>query len=194
MVIHGVFWFFCIGMSAVLHAHSLSLRVVLCLFHSPTSVLSSCIISRSLYVVTVYLSSSADSCVRYSLSLNISPQNHQLPRWSWLVDFYVSIVLGVCLRGDIHTALGVVLGIHFLSVLPGAVHTLPKLPLNRCIHFVIFIGDFICPQVPVISSLSVSWYILPCTSCWSGKIFHIHAHVPCFDVWYGTVNMEFYSV
>ena len=124
MVSPGGF-FFGVGMNVVLHVHILELKVGLSIFHSPTSVLSQCIISLpSMWLPCIY-PLALISGERHDLFLNISPQNHQLPRWSWLVNFDVSIVLGFCLRGVSHTALGVLLGHHVLYILPGGVHTLP---------------------------------------------------------------------
>ena len=68
--------FFCVGMIVVLHIHSMELKVGLCLFHSPTSVLSQCIIFlTSLWLPCIYLLALI-SGVSHVLSPNISPQNH----------------------------------------------------------------------------------------------------------------------
>ena len=55
MEIPGVFWVLRVVMCVVLHVHSLVLKVGLCLFDSPTSVLYKCIIYLpSLWLPCIY--------------------------------------------------------------------------------------------------------------------------------------------
>ena len=52
----GVFWVFCVGTSVVLHVHILEFKVVLCLFHGSSLVLSQCtIFLPSLWLPCIYL-------------------------------------------------------------------------------------------------------------------------------------------
>ena len=72
MVSTGVFCFFCVGMSVVMHVHILELKVGLCLFHSPASVLFQCtILLPSLWLLCIYPLSLL-SGVRHALLPNIS--------------------------------------------------------------------------------------------------------------------------
>ena len=114
-----------LGMNVVLHVHTLVLKVVLFLFYGTTSVLSQCIIFHTSLCLPCIYNLALISGVNHSIFPNILPQNHRLPKWSWLVYFYVSIVPGFCLRVGGHTALDVLLGRHVISVLLGGVHRFP---------------------------------------------------------------------
>ena len=68
-----------------------------------------------------------------------------------------------CLRGGIHTAIGVLTGHHVLSALLGRVRTFHLLPLHRCIHCMLFLRGYIFLQILVVSLKAGSWCIRPCT-------------------------------
>ena len=80
MVIPGFFWSFLVGISVVLQVHTLSFKVGLCLFNSPTSVISQfTIFLPSLWLPCIYILALISGVMR-DLFPNILPQNHQLPR------------------------------------------------------------------------------------------------------------------
>ena len=81
----------------------------------------------------------------------------------------VSILRFFCLICGIHTALGVLTGSHVLSILLGGVFTFPLLPLHICIHFVIFLRDYILLQITVVSLKFGSWCIRLCPYGFSGR-------------------------
>ena len=169
MVSPGVVLVYRFGSNVVLRVHILVLKVGPCLFYGPTSVLSQCTnLLPILWLPCICLLVLLPG-LRHALPPNILLQNHWLTRWSLLVGCCVSVVQGFFFGGGIHTTIGVLPGNNVPSVLFGGFHTFPFLPVWRCIHCVLFLWDYIFPQIPVVSLKSESWFILPCPSGCSGK-------------------------
>ena len=79
----------------------------------------------------------------------------------------------------------------FLSCLGGSIHFLSY----PCIDV-----SFVCFFLEIVFVHKLLWYhcylyhdiFCPVHLVFQVKIFYVHAHVPCFDVWDGAVNMDFH--
>ena len=77
---HVVFLVSCVGMNVVRHVHILALKVISCIFHSPTLVpYQLTIFLPSMWLLFIY-SLVLLSGVGYTPLYNELPQNHQLIR------------------------------------------------------------------------------------------------------------------
>ena len=94
----GVF-FVCVVMSVVMKVHSLELKVGLCLFHGPTSVLSQCIIYLpSMWLPYIYPLALLSS-LRNALFPNISPPKSSTTKVKLIGRFLCLHSPGVLLEG-----------------------------------------------------------------------------------------------
>ena len=142
MVSPAVVLIYRVGKHLVMRIHILALKFGPFLFHSPALVLSQCAtFLPSMWLPCIFFSAVL-SCKASSFPKYLTPKlsNSKVKFIGRLLCFNSPFFF---LRGGIHKDLGVLPGSCVISVLLGGLHTVPLLPLNIWIHYVIFLRDYI---------------------------------------------------